>query len=30
MKPVDVKSRTYFDFNIENTKDDPKFNVGEK
>ena len=27
MKPVDVKSGTYIDFNKENNKKDPKFNV---
>ena len=28
MKPVDVKWITYIDFNKENNKKDPKFNVG--
>ena len=27
MKPVDVKSSAYFDFNKENNKEDPKFKV---
>ena len=27
MKPVDVKSSTYIDFNIKNNKEDPKFKV---
>ena len=25
MKPVDIKSSTYIDFNKENNKEDPKF-----
>ena len=29
MKPVDVKPSTYVDFNKENNKEDPKFNVGD-
>ena len=29
MKPVNVKSRTYFDFDKENNKEDPKFEVGD-
>ena len=29
MKPVDVKSSTYIDFNKENNKEDPKFEVGD-
>ena len=29
MKPVDVKSRTYIDFNVENNDKDPKFEVGD-
>ena len=29
MKPVDVKSSTYIDFNKENNKEDPKFKVGD-
>ena len=29
MKPVDVKSRTYIDFDKMNTKEDPKFKVGD-
>ena len=29
MKPVDVKSSTYIDFNKENNKQDPKFKVGD-
>ena len=27
MKPVDVKSNIYIDFNKENIKEDPKFEV---
>ena len=27
MKPLDVKSSTYIDFNKENNKEDRKFNV---
>ena len=29
MKPVDVKSSIYFDFNNENNKEDPKLKVGD-
>ena len=29
MKPVDVKSSTYFGFNKENNKDCPKFKAGD-
>ena len=29
MKPVDVKSSTYIDFNKQNNKEDPKFEVGD-
>ena len=29
MKPVDVESSRYIDFNKENNKEDPKFKVGE-
>ena len=29
MKPVDVKTSSYFNFDIENSKDDPKFKVGD-
>ena len=29
MKPVYVKSSMYFDFNKENNKEGPKFNVGD-
>ena len=29
MKPVDVKSRTYFNFNRENNREGPKFKVGD-
>ena len=29
MKPVDVKTSTYFNFDKENSKDDPKFKVGD-
>ena len=29
MKPTDVKSNTYIDFNKENNKEGPKFKVGE-
>ena len=29
MKPADVKSSTYFDFNKENNKEDPEFRVGD-
>ena len=29
MKPVDAKSSTYIDFNIENSDKDPKFEVGD-
>ena len=28
MKPVDVKSSTYIDFNKESNKEDPKFKIG--
>ena len=28
MKPVDVKSSTYVDFDKKNNKEDPKFEVG--
>ena len=28
MKPADVKSSTYAEFNKENNKEDPKFKVG--
>ena len=28
MKPVDLMSSTYFDFDKENNKEDPKFKVG--
>ena len=28
MKPIDVKSRIYADFDIENSDKDPKFKVG--
>ena len=28
MKPADVKSITYIDFNKENNKEDPKFKIG--
>ena len=28
MKPIDVKSRIYVDFDIENSDKDPKFKVG--
>ena len=28
MEPVDVKSRTYLDFNKKNNEKDPKFKVG--
>ena len=27
MKPADVKSSTYIDFNKENNKEDPKFKI---
>ena len=29
MKPVDVKSSTYIDFDNKNNKEDPKFKVGD-
>ena len=29
MKPVDVKSNTFIDFNKENNEEDPKFEVGD-
>ena len=29
MKPVDVKSNTYIDFDKENNKEDPKFKVAD-
>ena len=29
MKPVDVNSSTYIDFNKDNNKEDPKFKVGD-
>ena len=29
MKPVDVNSSTYIDFNVENNDEDPKFEVGD-
>ena len=29
MKPVDLKANIYFDFNKENNKEDPKFEVGD-
>ena len=29
MKPVDIKSSKYFDFNKENNKEDPKFEVND-
>ena len=29
IKPVDVKSRRYIDFNKENNKENPKFKVGD-
>ena len=29
MKPVDVKSNIYVDFNKENNKEGPKFKVGD-
>ena len=29
MKPIDVTSSTYIDFNKENNKEDPKFEVGD-
>ena len=29
MKPVDAKSSTYIDFNVENYDKDPKFEVGD-
>ena len=29
MKPVDVKSKTYIDFDKKNNKEDSKFNVGD-
>ena len=30
MKPVDVKSRTYIDFGVENNEKHPKFKVNEQ
>ena len=29
MKPADVNSSTYTDFNRENNKEDPKFEIGD-
>ena len=29
MKPIDVTSSTYIDFNKENNKEDPKFEAGD-
>ena len=29
MKPVDVKSSSHIDFNVENNNKDPKFEVGD-
>ena len=29
MKPLDLKSSTYIDINIENNKEGPKFKVGD-
>ena len=29
MKPTDVKSNIYFDFDVENNDKDPKFEVGD-
>ena len=29
MRPVDLKSSTYIDFNKENNMEDPKINVGD-
>ena len=29
MKPIDVKSSTYIEFNKDNNKEDPKFKVGD-
>ena len=29
MKPVNVESNTYIDFNEENNKEEPKFEVGD-
>ena len=29
MKPIDIKSSTYIDFNKKNNKDDPKFEVDD-
>ena len=29
MKPVDVKSSTYFNFNRENNREGPKYEVGD-
>ena len=29
MKPIDVKSSTYIDFDNNNNKEDPKFKVGD-
>ena len=29
MKPIDLKSNTYIDFNKENNEEDPKFEVGD-
>ena len=29
MKPINLKSSTYFDFNKENNKEDPKFEAGD-
>ena len=29
MKPIDLKSNAYIDFNKENNEEDPKFEVGD-
>ena len=29
MKPVDIRSSTYIDFDKNNNKEDPKFKVGD-
>ena len=30
MKPTDIKTRTYFDFDVESTDEDPRFKVSDE
>ena len=30
MEPTDVKTRTYFDFDVESTDEDPRFKVSDQ